>query len=206
MELTLELNKKFGYGYQGRLRHGPMESVLDDQPYTLYEAGSGLAGALEEINKARGTNYQIHEVLRITDEALQVNKNHDLASAKLLKELRAGDYSNIAPRRQESVPRTTKKLVDGEEEHMLNMPALVCVTIAAWVKDKLPKPKEFLNEFCKLLAARKYGGSAAAIFAEVEKLHEGNTARWVEGVFNQCVNDDDVIGVWERTIGGVTIR
>ncbi len=139
MELILELNQRYGYGYQAHLIMPPVDSILDVEPFTLYDAANGAKTVVDEINKATGSNYKLHEVLCITDEALRANKERDLASAKLWKEKRSGDHSSIAPSQE---PMTRTMIIDGKEEVMLSARGLMLFSFYAWRDDRKPKVSE----------------------------------------------------------------
>ncbi len=200
LQLVLELNRKFGYGYQVRIIHPPVNSVKDDEPYNLYEAGAGAGAALEAFNESMRTDYEIHNVLSITDEAIQANKTRDLATAKLAKELQAGDYTNIVPRQTQN-PMARKKVIDGEEEVVFTMRGTALVTYLSWFDDKVPRATQFLREYCKILASRKYGGSANKIFADLERMSKDDGATWIDKTFVQYMYDDDVMNIFQNVMG-----
>ena len=157
MEIILELNKKFGTGYQARMIMGPLNNTIDDQPFTLYEAAQGAQMALEEINKATGSHYELQKVMRITDGALRVNKDRDFASAKLLQDIESGSGKLAIPAQTDY----SHKKVDGKDEIVFTGRGTVLFTYFSWYDDKLPKAKEALHRYCEYLALHGYGSGAS---------------------------------------------
>ena len=114
MNIYLEANGKYGYGYQVRIDKEKddcdlectgsdkemVSSVLDESPYTLYEAVRISGKALDRINELTCSEYQLYEVLWLTQDGVEANACRDIASAKLARELRSGarKYIEVADR------------------------------------------------------------------------------------------------------------
>lgn len=114
MNIYLEANAKYGYGYQVRIDKKKADSnpectgsgkemvssVLDESPYTLYEAVRISGKALDRINELTGSGHQLYEVLWLTQDGVEANAGRDIASAKLARELRNGSrkYIEVADR------------------------------------------------------------------------------------------------------------
>ncbi len=114
MEIYLEANKRYGAGYQIRVDKkevgsdqkdtgsgkNVVRSVLDESPYTLYEAVRIAGKALDKINEQTGSEHQLYEVLWLTQDGVEANARRDIASAKLARELRSGSrkYIEVADR------------------------------------------------------------------------------------------------------------
>lgn len=114
MNIYLEANGKYGYGYQVRIDKEKADSdrkraesdkemvssVLDESPYTLYEAVRISGKALDRINELTGSEHQLYEVLWLTQDGVEANARRDIASAKLARELRSGarKYIEVADR------------------------------------------------------------------------------------------------------------
>lgn len=89
----LELNQKFGYGYQGRMvMNGQICGMIDDAPYTLADAYTGCVDAIKTINENFGYTYDPYEVIKISSDAVQVNKSSDEASAAILEVIQDSKY------------------------------------------------------------------------------------------------------------------
>ena len=54
MEIYMELNQRYGQGFQLRVVHGPMNKVYGAEPWTMYEAGVCAGTLLEMLNKDLG--------------------------------------------------------------------------------------------------------------------------------------------------------
>lgn len=189
MKVLIELNKRFGRGYQGRLIMGPLDSVIDSEPFTLYEVTSGMQMAVDEINKEHGTSYQIHEVMSITDEALEVNSKYDLASAMLMRDIKQGKTENIIPAKAE----VAEAIVDGEREILLSGSGVILLSFCTWVDERNHKAKEVLRRYCELLAMKGYGKRASAILRELISLDKEAGTAWLRNAFEKYTLDSNEI-------------
>lgn len=152
----IQLNKRHGHGYQGRLvMEGVIDSLIDEQPFSLDEALAGCAAALEEINKAGGYNYRPHEVVRIDHEAVKANKNHDFTSARFARDIAEG-RGELCRKEQRDI---TIHTVDGQKESYLSGRGTVLVVYFSWLDDKLPKAKLAVQRYCEYLGLHGAGGS-----------------------------------------------
>lgn len=96
--LYIEANQKHGRGYQVHIViDGIVDSTMADEPFSLYDALGGAQFTLEAVNKERGTNYLLPDVLLVSREAAMAERQTDFLSAKLLREnssnIRAGRLS-----------------------------------------------------------------------------------------------------------------
>jgi hypothetical protein len=55
--------------------------------------------------------------------------------------------------------------------------------------DKNPKGIQFMNEYFKFLASRRYGKTAAAIRQEVRRMSKSEAIRWVERTYERFISD-----------------
>lgn len=106
LRIELEPNAKHGEGYQARVisdgEHTDFaemasdgstqlrEKVLDTMPYTLYEIIRAVDKLVARYDERTGTTHRLQDVLWITEDAVRANGQRDIASARLLKELREG--------------------------------------------------------------------------------------------------------------------
>lgn len=187
MEILLELNQKYGTGYQVHLLHGPVDSVMDVEPFTLYDAAQGAQIAVDEINKAMQTDYKLWECMKITDEALQANKSRDFASAQFLRDIKSGTYKLARPK---PTPDVMKQEVDGEEEILFTARGVVLMAFLLWVDEKNAKSKLFLQRYCNLIAMRGYGKGASEILAEVLAMGKDEGVEWVRDTYDKYIHDD----------------
>ena len=65
---------------------GIVDSTMADEPFSLYDALGGAQFTLEAVNKERGTNYLLPDVLLVSREAAMAERQTDFLSAKLLRE------------------------------------------------------------------------------------------------------------------------
>lgn len=189
LETIFELNQRYGHGYQARMvMEGVFESVLDDEPYTLYDVGSGTAMALREIEKETGYHYEMHEVVRITDEALRVNKDTDLASARIFRDIESGGGEYARERHD-----VTTAMVDGKEEEVISARGVVLISYFSWLDDHMPKAREALHRYCEYLAMHGYGAGASEILENLLGMDKDNATKWIKETFGKYVNDDAAI-------------
>ena len=85
--LYIEANQKHGHGYQVHIViDGIIDTTMADEPFSLYDALGGAQLTLEAVNKERGTNYLLPDVLLVSREAAEAERKTDFLSAKLLRE------------------------------------------------------------------------------------------------------------------------
>lgn len=180
LKTIVELNQKYGIGYQARMVMGDMESVFDSEPYTLYDIGESVSAALDEINEKGGYNYKLHEVIQITHEALDANKGRDLASMKFYQSLDNGGNGFLAP---------AQDIGDGEEILLTGRGTVLCIYFS-WVDDRLPKAHEALKRYCEYLAFHGYGKGAGEILDEIDSLNKDDGAEWIKSTYEKYVTDD----------------
>ncbi|WDV94198.1 hypothetical protein [Brevibacillus parabrevis] len=69
--------------------------------------------------------------------------------------------------------------------------------------DKNPKGAQFMDEYFKLLAMRRYGKTAAAIKQEVRRMSKQEAIRWVERTYERYVSDSQEIMNIMRSIANL---
>jgi len=74
-------------------------------------------------------------------------------------------------------------------EHLISGRGLVKWTYIEMADEKNPKAIQFMNEYYKLLAMRKYGKTAAAIRQEVRKKTKDEAIEWIEKTYKRYIND-----------------
>ena len=76
--LYIEANQKHGHGYQVHIViDGIVDSTMADEPFSLYDALGGAQFTLEAVNKERGTNYLLPDVLLVSREAAMAERQTD---------------------------------------------------------------------------------------------------------------------------------
>ena len=101
--LYIEANQKHGRGYQVHIViDGIVDSTMADEPFSLYDALGGAQFTLEAVNKERGTNYLLPDVLLVSREAAMAERQTDFLSAKLLREnsSKTGPWLTIREKQQ----------------------------------------------------------------------------------------------------------
>lgn len=195
MNIRLELNGKFGRGYQLRLQHGPVDKVYDAEPLTLYEAGSYAQFLLESANKALGTAWELHEVLVVTEEGLRGNQRADLASARLLRDAESGSPKlTIAEPREKPdfIPMTQEEAAEhGDEDgaYWVSGRGTVILGFLAWKQDNLSRAQEFMERYCELAAARG-GPGAKKIMRNLRRMSVADGVEWIKQTYPQYVRSD----------------
>ncbi len=114
------------------------------------------------------------------------NNKHDKSLAAL--------HAQIAPSQE---PMTRTMIIDGKEEVMLSARGLMLFSFYAWRDDRKPNGKQFLKEYCRLLATRKYGGTASEIFKALEAMSKDEGAAWMQHTFDQYMGDYDIVGLFQ---------
>lgn len=190
MEIYLELNRRYGRGFQLRVVHGPMSKVYDKKPWTMYEVGAAAGMLLEILNKELGTSYQIHQVLQVTQEALEINsKDGDFAAWRMLHDINSGKYELSTP----AATDCRKVVIDGKEEIAFTGRGTVLVTYFCWVDDQLPKAREALRRYCEYIAVHGFKGGAAKALAELEALDKDHAVEWIKRTYARYVHDDGAL-------------
>ena len=153
MHLYIEANQKHGRGYQVHIViDGIVDSTMADEPFSLYAALGGAQFTLEAVNKERGTNYLLPDVLLVSREAAMAERQTDFLSAKLLREnsSKTGPWLTI---REKQRP-----------EGCITACEAICLAYAAAREDHKPKGNNVCMAFCRHLAAKRYGGSALELY------------------------------------------
>lgn len=199
MRLLFELNQRHGRGYQVHLIMPPVDSVYDSEPMTLYEAGECAAVAIDEINKGMGTNYQLLEVVSITDEALQANSTSDLASMKILRDIKKHNFEHVYP--APTQPDFKKTIIDGEETYLMNGRGAALTCYFSWKDDKLPKARQFLESYCRLIASRGAKGGATALFRKLDAMSRADGTAWIKETYGQYIDDGSEVIALMKELG-----
>lgn len=191
MKIILERNKNYGRGYQVHLLHGPVDSVMDLEPYTLYDATQGAQVTVDEINKRTGTSYKLHEVLHINGEAIEANKDTDLASARFARDIQTGNREYVT---EEIETRDfCWHEIDGKKELMLSGRGVMLFAWLGWSDEKNAKSRELLRQYCNLLAMRGYGKGASKILEEALRQGKEEGLAWVRETYGKYIRNSNEI-------------
>ncbi|MNW62098.1 hypothetical protein D3C74_402070 [compost metagenome] len=82
------------------------------------------------------------------------------------------------------------KKEDDPEDFVFFARGLLKWTYIEMVDEKNPKAVQFMNEYYKLLAMRKYGKTAAAIRQEVRRMTKDEAIGWIERTYKRFIPDD----------------
>ena len=188
MKITLELNRKFGHGYQVHMVHGPVDSVFDEEPLSITDAGGHVAWMVEEMNKTLGSNFKPHEVLSVEHEALVANKE-DFVSRRLLKDIETGSYDLTKP------PEQVDYRIDENGETLLSERGILLFAYTSWFDEgkKDDKGKQFLRSYCRLLAFKGYGGGAESIFSTLQGIDVKDGIAWCKKTYAKYVSDGEMM-------------
>ena len=148
--LYIEVNQKHGHGYQVHiLIDGIVDSTMADEPFSLY---GGAQFTLEAVNKERGTNYLLPDVLLVSREAAEAERRTDFLSAKLLRDNggSSGPWLTIRGKQQ--------------PEGCIAACEAICLAYAAAREDHKPKGNDVCMAFCRHLAAKRYGSNASELY------------------------------------------
>lgn len=192
MFINLELNQKFGKGYQIRVIHGPVNQVYDKEPFNLNEAAKCATVTLELFQKEFGETFDPDEVIGITDEALEVNRKYDIASAQFFKDVKSGSFNYCQPA---PIPDA----IPGEgEEMLLSARGVLLFSYLTWKEERTKPAQRFMMRYCQLLASRGYGKGAAQIFNDMDKMDKDSGCEWIRETYQKYThNDEEVIALFQ---------
>lgn len=190
--INLELNQKFGRGYQIRVIHGPVNQVYDKEPYNLNEAAQRAKVTLEIFQKELGEIFDPDEVIGITGEALEVNRRYDIASAQFFKDVKSGAFNYCQP-----APIPDVMPGDGEEM-LLSARGVLLFSYLTWNEERTEPAKKFMMRYCQLLASRGYGKGATQIFDDMDKMDKDSGCEWIRKTYEKYThNDEEVIALFQ---------
>ena len=151
--LYIEVNQKHGHGYQVHiLIDGIVDTTMADEPFSLYDALGGAQLTLEAVNKERGTNYLLPDVLLVSRETAEAERRTDFLSAKLLRD-NGGSSGPWLTIRENQQP-----------EDCITACEAICLAYAAAREDHKPKGNDVCMAFCRHLAAKRYGSNASELY------------------------------------------
>lgn len=151
--LYIEVNQKHRHGYQVHiLIDGIVDTTMADEPFSLYDALGGAQLTLEAVNKERGTNYLLPDMLLVSREAAEAERRTDFLSAKLLRNNggNSGPWLTIRGKQQ--------------PEGCITACEAICLAYAAAREDHKPKGNDVCMAFCRHLAAKRYGSNASELY------------------------------------------
>jgi len=190
----IELNQKYGHGYQGHIvMEGRVDSVIDNEPYGLDDAYIGCVLVIEEINKNCGYSYDPYSIIQIRGDAIEANKRTDFTTARVAKDIEKGHGELTVP--LPDTPDMQRQEIDGKQEVVFSARGVVITFYLTMMDDpKNPKAKAAMMRYCQYLANRRYGQPASAIFDELAKKDIESGINWIKATFGKYVsNQNDLI-------------
>lgn len=178
MTIRIELNKKYGTGFQlhciASLDKDPcdFDDVIDFQPFSLWRAQRLSHKVLEILNKRFGTSYTLQEVLDTTMEGLRVNSRNDLNSARIYRkcfDIMRNDAGTFEDEAEDAIEYIT----DG---------------FYLWNEECDQESEDELKRFCEYLSIHGVPGGANKLFKELSRLSIEDAAEWI------YKNATDVLG------------
>lgn len=185
MEIHLELNQRFGQGFQLRLLHGPMNKLYDNEPLTMYEAQAYAGALLDEMNRELGTGYKADQVVRVPKGALYGNAKTDFAAARVLQDIQTQKYTLSVP----AGPDVLERVVDGENQPVFSGRGVILMAWIAWKEDGMPQARDAMRRYCEYISAHGYRGGASKAVVELETMETDRGARWVKQTYARHVQD-----------------
>lgn len=189
MKVILELNQKFGHGYQIHTFDPPMDSVYDAEPLSLADAGGYATWMLEEMNKQLGTSYDPHEVLSIARTGLEANKGEFL-SRRFLRDIETKAFTLSKP------VENLDYAVEENGEVTLSGRGVLLYAYTSWNdegRNKEDKGAKFLHSYCRLLASKGYGGSASEIFQKLKAMNKQTGVHWCKATYARHVRSAEIM-------------
>lgn len=148
------------------------------EPLTINEAAACVLELLEGL-KGEGFNVDYSRDVRFITYEAQMNAP-DVTMRRLKK-------SNVdKPLFVDGVDIVSNP--DDPEEILFSARGIVKFSVLEML-DKNQKGIQFMNEYFKLLASRRYGKTAAAIKQEVRRMSKSEAIRWVERTYERYISD-----------------
>jgi hypothetical protein len=146
-------------------------------PMTIEEAANNIKFTLEQFKKM-GVNADYEKNVRFISFQPQFDAPN--VTMRRLKKAQA----------QKPVYQNGKDVVQKGEEYAFTARGVIKMSYLSMVEDKLPKAKQFMLEYYKILAMRKYGKSSGLIKQEVRRMDKDTAIDWIEKTYEQYIHDD----------------
>lgn len=147
--------------------------------HDISTAALGVKTILDEFKK-EGIASSYKEAVRFVSYQAQIDAP-DVTMRRLKKDNvsrpllhRGGDYK------------------DGEDQDnpLFTARGVLKMSYFSMVDDRMPKAFQFMDEYYKFLAMRKYGKTATAIKREVQKMGKELAVKWLEDTYQNYIKDD----------------
>lgn len=154
----------------------------------ISEAALGVTTILEMLKKS-GTNVNYEKDVRFISYQAQIDAP-DITMRRLKKKGTSKPFFEKG-----------KDIAEGNKEtgEAISARGVVKLCYLEMMEKNNPKATQFMNEYYKLLATRKYGKTAAAIKQEVYRMGKDQVARWIEETFKNYIRDNmEVFNILNR--------
>lgn len=153
----------------------------------MYEAGACAGTLLDLLNKELGTDYQPHQVLKVTQQALEANtKTGDFAAARFLRDIDSGKYELSTP----GDPECREAVIDGEKEILFSGRGTILIIYLCWREEQTPKARQALLRYCQYIALHGFPGGATKALAQLDGLRKEAAMEWIRKTYARYVADD----------------
>jgi hypothetical protein len=192
---AIERAKQFRQQLGGTIFAFPIE---EENPFSAYSVVMYADKKYFSYPDATDISMAAAGVLIILEELKKIGQDADYKrNVRLISHQAQMDAPSTVMHRlkKENVSKPIYKEEDvseGSEEtgQLISARGVLKFSYLAMVDDKLPKAAEFLDEYYKLLAMRKYGKTAAAIKQEVRKMGKDQAIDWIEQTYKKYIHDD----------------
>ncbi len=157
-------------------------------------AAIGVTTILEEMKKHRyATDYE-HDVRFVSYE---VQINAPSVTIRRLKKQGGFQSTLTGPAMQSKFDVMERD--DGEKGYLFSARGVIKYSYMAMVDDNTPKAAQFMEEYYKVLAMRKYGKTVAAIKREVMRMDKDEAIDWIEMTYDKYVHDSmEIMNIFNR--------
>lgn len=196
MRIYLEANERKGEGYRLRAVIGPTDGaageerdrVLDDRPYTLYEAIAAAGKILDRVNTALGNEYRLYEVLIATTDAIERNAGRDIASARICRDIQDGT------RRVVDIPaQPTSDLLPFDSVDLFAGVEGIELIYSLWMMGQDEDAENAMRRYCEYIAMHGFHGGASGGMAWLKSAEEDTALDWIEDTFDRYVKDPEAM-------------
>lgn len=161
MNVRIEPNRRFGYGFQIRAMDGPVSEVYDDEPLTMLEA-------LQTLDEVMGREPSKLTVRPVGPQGVPSGPGVVVFQSR---------------------PDVREAVADGEKQPVVSARGVVLLAWATWKKDGAEQSKDVMRRYCEYISVHGYRGGASKAMAELEAMSFNHGAKWIKRTFAKHVRD-----------------
>ena len=176
MKAYIEVNQKFGEGYQIRLvaneedgLEADFEQVWDVRPYELFGAVRRAKKMVEVLDRRLGTTHDLRDVVEIDRDAVMENAKRDITSARAYNTMQDRELAFEA------------ELFESVEKQVIYFYQMM--------RDDDDALRAVIR-FCGYLADHGYHYSQEHTFAELSQLPQDRAEEWISDRFAKYVKNE----------------